>query len=61
MRINSACCLENRRTNSITHPKNQQVDTDIAGPQRKEIQKYHTTQNFVNRPRPRLGSNSGLE
>jgi hypothetical protein len=50
MRINSAWCSENRRTNYITHPKNQQVDTDTAGPQRKEIQKNHTTQNFVDRP-----------
>jgi hypothetical protein len=40
MRINSAWCSKNRTRNSITHPKNQHVDTDIAGPQRKEIQKY---------------------
>jgi hypothetical protein len=37
------------------------MDTDIAGPQRKEIQKYHIKHNFVDRPRPRLESNSGLE
>jgi hypothetical protein len=46
---------------NITHPQNQQVDTDIAGPQRKEIHKYHTKHNFVDRPGPCLESNSGLE
>jgi hypothetical protein len=37
------------------------VDADIAGPQKKEIQKYHTKHNFVDRPGPRLESNSGPE
>jgi hypothetical protein len=61
MRINPAWCGENRRTNYVTHPQNQQVDTDITGPQRKEMQKYQSKHNFVDPPGLRMESNSGLE